>query len=74
MALTYDQCPCGGTYEHRWVEVRMMVDGQHTILEQVPQGCCPWCASRVYKVVVLGAIESTMKGTCVDGRLLETIT
>jgi YgiT-type zinc finger domain-containing protein len=69
--MMYGHCICGLEYEHRFVEVRMVVDGQHVVLDKVPQGACPQCGSRVYKTAVLAAIESTMKGAPVDRRLLE---
>jgi hypothetical protein len=71
MVMVYDKCPCGGKYQHRWVEVRMMVKGQHVVLDKVPQGNCPQCGSLVYKTSVLAAIESTMKGVPVDRRTIE---
>lgn len=71
MAITYGQCPCGGTYEQRWVEVNMTVATQPVVIESVPQGACPVCAGRVYKAADLAAIESRMKGTPVDRRHFE---
>jgi hypothetical protein len=40
----------------------MTVDGEQVLLEDVPQGACPLCGSRVYKRVVLTAIETVMRG------------
>jgi YgiT-type zinc finger domain-containing protein len=57
----YGRCPCGGTYENRFVEVRLNVAGKTVVLTQVPQGACPNCGSRVYKGEVLERIESLMK-------------
>jgi YgiT-type zinc finger domain-containing protein len=58
----YGRCPCGGAYEHRYVEVRMTVGGKVVVLTDVPQGACPNCGSRVYKPEVLERIEFLMKG------------
>jgi hypothetical protein len=69
MVLEYGRCPCSGYYEARWVEVRMTVEDKLIILTDVPQGACPVCGSRVYKVEVLERIESLMKGEPFD-RLL----
>lgn len=57
--MEYGRCPCGGTYEHRHVEVRMTVaDGRLVTLSDVPQGACRLCGSRVYKVHILDSIET----------------
>ena len=58
----YGRCPCGGTYDRRHVEVRLTVDGEAVILPDVPQGACPECGSRVYKVGQLEVIESVFHG------------
>jgi len=60
--VDYGRCPCGGAYERRAVEVRMTVDDQVVVLEDVPQGSCPECGSRVYKAATLVGIESAMRG------------
>ncbi|MFI8993253.1 hypothetical protein [Streptomyces sp. NPDC053542] len=59
----YGRCPCGGRYEERLVEVRV-VDPQGTehLLTKVPQGCCATCNMRVYKLAVLQRIEAVYKG------------
>jgi YgiT-type zinc finger domain-containing protein len=57
----YGGCPCGGTYENRRVEVAMTVDDNKIQLSGIPQGACPVCGSRVYKLGVLERIEATMK-------------
>jgi YgiT-type zinc finger domain-containing protein len=62
VAPDYGRCPCSGVYERRVVEVNMTVDGEQILLEGVPQGACPLCGSRVYKQVVLNAIETVMRG------------
>ena len=61
MEVHYGKCPCGGIYERRTVEVRLTVEGEALILPDVPQGVCPVCGSRVYKLDVLERIEATMK-------------
>jgi YgiT-type zinc finger domain-containing protein len=61
MTIDYGKCPCGGVYERRFVEVRMTVENRMVVLTDVPQGACPQCGSRVYKVVALERIESLMK-------------
>jgi hypothetical protein len=58
----YGRCPCGGYYESREVEVTMTVSGLVLVLSGVPQGYCPKCTSRVYKLLVLQCIESAMRG------------
>jgi YgiT-type zinc finger domain-containing protein len=58
----YGHCPCGGTYERRVVEVRMTVDAEAIVLTDVPQGACPVCGGRVYKMHVLEGLEATMRG------------
>ena len=51
MAITpdYGKCPCSGQYENRSVEVRMTVNDKRIVLDDIPQGACPVCGSRVYK-------------------------
>lgn len=60
--LDYGRCPCSGTYEKRWITIAMTVKGSRVELEDVPQGACPLCGSRVYKALVLEAIEAVMRG------------
>lgn len=40
----------------------MSVEGSPVLLPDVPQGACPQCGSRVYKLAELEAIECVMKG------------
>jgi YgiT-type zinc finger domain-containing protein len=54
-------CACGGTFEDRVVTVTMTVHDERIVLDDVPQGACPVCGSRVYKLAVLGRIEGLMK-------------
>jgi hypothetical protein len=57
--VEYGRCPCGGTYDHRWVEVRMQVpDGEPIVQTNVPQGACQTCGSRVYKAQILDLLET----------------
>jgi len=58
----YGKCPCSGHYESRAVEVKMTVHGNPVVLADVPQGACPNCGSRVYKLPVLEYVESAMRG------------
>jgi YgiT-type zinc finger domain-containing protein len=64
----YGRCPCTGVYENRTVEVRMTVGGEAVVLENVPQGACPICGSRVYKTEVLERIEALMHQRELDPR------
>jgi YgiT-type zinc finger domain-containing protein len=58
----YGICPCGGTYEERTVEVRLTNRaGDGVTLPEIPQGACPVCGSRVYKLAVLQRIEAAMR-------------
>lgn len=68
-AFEWGQCPCGGRYENRFVEVNMTVDGRKVTLSDVPQGACPNCGSRVYKAETLARIESAMRNEPVDRML-----
>ncbi len=69
MGLEYGQCPCGGTYQKRTVQVNMAVDTKPVQLDDVPQGACPQCGSRIYKALLLDCIESVMKQTHILIRL-----
>ncbi len=60
MMLDYGSCPCGGVYEHRLVEIRMTAAEDQLQFSDVPQGRCPVCSSRVYKALLLEAIEDVM--------------
>jgi YgiT-type zinc finger domain-containing protein len=61
LEIEYGFCPCGGEYERRLVVVRLTADGEMVELDDVPQGACPVCGSRVYKPATLALIERTMK-------------
>jgi len=58
----YGRCGCGGFFETRFVEVRMTVNDEQVVLQEIPQGACPDCGSRVYKAEVLELIETIMAG------------
>ncbi len=51
------------------MEVRMTVEGKIVVLNDVPQGACLLCGSRVYKLDLLEYIEATMKGRQINIRL-----
>jgi hypothetical protein len=57
----YGRCSCSGTYDERWVEVRMTVADTAVVLSDVPQGACPLCGSRIYKAGLLDAIQALMR-------------
>jgi len=60
--LDYGDCPCGGKYESRTVEVRFnRASSEPLVLNDVPQGACPACGSRVYKAQVLELIETAFR-------------
>ena len=61
MTPDYGKCPCFGQYENRTVEVRMTLNDKPIRIEDVPQGACPQCGSRVYKANILEYIESVYK-------------
>ena len=61
----YGQCPCGGVYEPRGVEVRFTREAEVVVMSDVPQGACPDCGSRIYKAVVLETIEAAMRGSAI---------
>ncbi|MFF0204581.1 YgiT-type zinc finger protein [Streptomyces sp. NPDC005017] len=56
------KCPCGGSYYLRNVVVRMTVNGRIVVLDDISQGSCPNCGSRVYKALTLEAVENVMRG------------
>jgi hypothetical protein len=61
--IDYGQCPCGGTFDARAVEVRLTKEGRPIVAADVPQGACPKCGSRVYKTEVIECIESIVAST-----------
>jgi hypothetical protein len=67
----YGRCPCGGHYQPRIVEVRMQVGGRPVLLEEIPQGACLNCGSRVYKAGILELVDSVLKGETLDRRCNE---
>ncbi len=65
----YGVCPCTGQYQKLTIEVRLTVNDKPIVLENVPQGVCPLCGSRVYKAQVLEYIEATMRGKWINIKL-----
>jgi YgiT-type zinc finger domain-containing protein len=61
-ATSFGRCPCGGQYDARTVQVQITVDGEQFLLDDVPQGACPSCGSRVYKAYVLEELEAMHRG------------
>jgi hypothetical protein len=45
----------------------MTVEGQVIVVEDVAQGRCPTCGSRVYKAVVIEELEALMRGQAAPG-------
>lgn len=68
MTLDYGTCPCTGNYETRFVQASITVEGRIIVLNDVPQGVCPLCGSRVYKLDLLEYIEAAMKGKRINMR------
>lgn len=68
LSTEYGRCPCTGEYENRAVEVRMTVGSEVVVLNDVPQGACPLCGSRVYKAEVLERIEALFHQRELDPR------
>jgi len=62
-------CPCGGRFEPRLVTVRMTVRGQLEVFDDVLQGACPNCGSRVYDADTLERIEAAMQARALDPSL-----
>ena len=58
----FGRCPCGGSYEHKWVQVTFRAESGTLPLNDVSQGACPDCGSRVYKCSVLRELEAVMPG------------
>jgi hypothetical protein len=56
----YGNCPCGGVYSEKRVQVTINTD-QPVVIDDVPQGACPSCRSRVYSAAVIGRLEATLK-------------
>jgi hypothetical protein len=60
MAHAFGTCPCGGVYDTQVVDVRFSRGEVKRSLDSVPQGRCPSCESRVYKVLDLHLAETMM--------------
>ena len=59
--FSHAPCPCGGRFEEHSIEVTMTIEGRPEKIENVRQGVCNSCGSRVYDAETLERIESTMK-------------
>ena len=68
LPVTYGRCPCSGQFANRVVEVRMTIGGRALLLDDVSQGACPNCGSRVYRPDVLERIEGMMFASALDER------
>ena len=64
----YGRCRCTSTFEQREVEIRMLVQEESVVLNDVPQGVCPSCGTKVYKANVLAALEALLKGSVAPPR------
>jgi hypothetical protein len=54
----FGTCPCGGRFEARFVPIRMPSRDGTIVLDDVAQGACPSCGSRVYRAGTLAHIEN----------------
>jgi hypothetical protein len=54
----FGRCPCGGRYATRTVSVQ--ASGTRTI-DDVEQGSCPLCGSRIYKTSIVEMLELNMR-------------
>ncbi len=72
LSAEYGLCPCTGAFETITVQVTMTVADEQVQLDDISQGRCPNCGSRVYKAAVLEEIESVMRGTDVPRRWVTT--
>jgi len=55
----FGRCPCDHDYANRVVEVKLA--SMTSPLSDVPQGACPACGGRVYKVETLRRIEALFR-------------
>ena len=62
-APDFEKCPCGGRFDTRLVEVRMTSRDGPVTLNDIPQGVCGNCGSRVYRRATLTQIEAVYR-TC----------
>ena len=62
-AVNYGRCLCTGVYESRIVEVRIGPQERKVVWDSVPQGACPRCGSRVYKLRILERLEHLMSSS-----------
>lgn len=61
MYQNFGRCPCSGRYENRLVEVRITLEDRNVVLNDVVQGACLLCGSRVYKATTLALVECVMR-------------
>jgi hypothetical protein len=67
MAFSFGECPCrGGAYRTLYVKVNASVQGRQVAMDDVAQGVCDACGSRVYKADTLRRIEAVMRGETSD--------
>jgi hypothetical protein len=70
---SFESCPCGlGSFESSLVDIAMMVAGARVVLENIPQGLCPKCGSRVYSPECLLRIERLYRADRLAQPALET--
>ena len=67
MAFNFGQCPCkGGAYRTQYVKVSASLQERQVVMEDVAQGACDSCGSRVYKADTLRRIEAVMRNEASD--------
>ena len=66
MSKGYGRCSCGGAFAARVVQVNMSPGSEQVSVSGVPQGACPICGSRVYKVNILAGLEEMFRGGSVQ--------
>ncbi len=55
----FGNCPCGGRFATKFVEVRIAARNGTVTLRDIPQGHCGSCQSLVYRPDTLVHIENT---------------
>jgi hypothetical protein len=64
---TFGGCRCSGRFDRCSVEIRLLAAGRLVVLDDVPQGVCGSCGTRVYRPNILAAIEAVMRGYAIPG-------
>jgi YgiT-type zinc finger domain-containing protein len=59
--IPHQRCACGGTFEEHMVTATFKTPEGDVQIQDVPQGRCPMCGSRVYPSRVLARIECAYK-------------